>query len=122
VAWERCVFDIHEAVADYLFPLLLISATGCRSRKDAERTMWHHASEREIGAGPTGDQVNVARGILGWMRLSGYCGVSDVTIRNFERGKSGRPAPEVEAIQRALELGGVEFMQAQPMVRLKGGK
>jgi transcriptional regulator with XRE-family HTH domain len=69
----------------------------------------------------TGEQASMARGLLGWslMRLSGYCGVSDAAIQNFERGKIRRPAPDVEAIQRALEIGGVDFMRAQPMVRLR---
>jgi hypothetical protein len=42
----------------------------------------------------TGEQASVARGLLGWslMRLSGYCGVSDVTIQSFERGKVRRPS------------------------------
>ena len=52
------------------------------------------------------------------MRLSSCCGVSDVTIQNFERGKF-RPAPDIEAIRRALELGGVGFTQAQPGVRMR---
>jgi hypothetical protein len=69
----------------------------------------------------TGEQVSVARRLLGWslMRLSSYCGVSDVTIQNFGRGKFRRPAPDIEAIRRALELGGVGFTQAQPGVRMR---
>jgi transcriptional regulator with XRE-family HTH domain len=69
----------------------------------------------------TGEQVGVARRLLGWsvIGLSSCCGVSDVTIQNFEKGKIGRPASDVEAIRRALELGGVEFTREQPAVRPK---
>jgi transcriptional regulator with XRE-family HTH domain len=74
----------------------------------------------------TGEQVSVARRLLGWslMRLSNVCGVSDVTIQNFEMGRDRRPTTaDVEVIQRALESGGVEFTQEQPGVRLrKSGK
>ena len=35
------------------------------------------------------------------------------------RGKFRRPAPDIEAIRRALELGGVGFTQAQPGVRMR---
>ncbi|HLW93074.1 MAG TPA: helix-turn-helix transcriptional regulator [Roseiarcus sp.] len=71
----------------------------------------------------TGDQVSTARRLLGWslIRLSGYSGVSDVTIEKFERGKGRLEsfAPNIEAIRRALELGGVEFTHEQPGVKLK---
>jgi transcriptional regulator with XRE-family HTH domain len=73
----------------------------------------------------TGERVSVARGLLGWslMRLSGYCGVSDETIQNFEMGRDRIPTtPDVEAIQRALEEAGVEFTNdKRPGVRLKKG-
>jgi transcriptional regulator with XRE-family HTH domain len=71
----------------------------------------------------TGEQVSVARRLLGWslMRLSNFCGVSNVTIQNFEMGRDRRPTtPDVEAIQRALEEAGVEFTNGKrPGVRLK---
>jgi transcriptional regulator with XRE-family HTH domain len=82
------------------------------------------SARRLVEAGPrtiTGEQVSVARRLLGWslMRLSSRCGVSDVTIQNFEMGRIRRPTPDVEAIRRALELGGVEFTLEQPGVRLR---
>jgi transcriptional regulator with XRE-family HTH domain len=73
----------------------------------------------------TGEQASLARRLLGWslMRLSNFCGVSDVTIQNFEIARDRRPtAPDVEAIQRALEEAGVEFTNdKRPGVRLKKG-
>jgi transcriptional regulator with XRE-family HTH domain len=41
----------------------------------------------------TGEQASLARRLLGWslMRLSNFCGVSDVTIQNFEIGRDRRP-------------------------------
>jgi hypothetical protein len=41
----------------------------------------------------TGEQASVARHLLGWslIRLKSCCGVSDVTIQNFEKVEdSGR--------------------------------
>jgi transcriptional regulator with XRE-family HTH domain len=72
----------------------------------------------------TGEQVSVARRLLGWslMRLSNFYGVSDVTIQNFEMGRDRPTTPGVEAIQRALELVGVEFTQVQPGVGLRKGR
>jgi transcriptional regulator with XRE-family HTH domain len=71
----------------------------------------------------TGEQASLARRLLGWslMRLSNFCGVSDVTIQNFEMGRDRIPTtPDVEAIQRALEEAGVEFTNGKkPGVRLK---
>jgi len=74
----------------------------------------------------TAEQAVRARRLLGWslMKLSSRCGVSAVVIDRFERGKKNRPgaAPNLEAIQQALEDGGVEFRREQPPVRLAGGK
>jgi hypothetical protein len=71
----------------------------------------------------TGEQVSVARRLPGWslMRPSNFCGVSNVTIQNFEKGRDRRPTtPEVEVIQRALEEAGVEFTNGKRSgVRLK---
>jgi transcriptional regulator with XRE-family HTH domain len=69
----------------------------------------------------TADQVSAARRLLGWslIRLSSCSGVSDVTIEKFEKGRLGRLTLNVEPIRRTLELGGVEFTQEQPGVRLK---
>ena len=72
----------------------------------------------------TGDQVGMARRLLGWSRiaLSGRSGVSEVTIDKIEKDKlcahAAREAPNIAAIQRALESAGVEFTLQQPGVRL----
>jgi transcriptional regulator with XRE-family HTH domain len=70
----------------------------------------------------TGEQTVIARRLLGWslMELSSRCGVSDVTIDRFEKGQKKRygAALDTDAIQRALEAGGVEFTRSQPSVKL----
>jgi transcriptional regulator with XRE-family HTH domain len=70
----------------------------------------------------TAEQAAAARKLLGWslMRLSSCSGVSDVTIERFEKGKKAPHGlrPDIGAIQRALEGGGIEFSRAQPSVRL----
>ncbi|HLW92054.1 MAG TPA: helix-turn-helix transcriptional regulator [Roseiarcus sp.] len=74
----------------------------------------------------TADQAIIARRLLGWslMKLSSCCGVSDVTIERFEKGKKNRHGAtlNLDAIQRALEVGGVEFRREQPTVRLAKAK
>jgi transcriptional regulator with XRE-family HTH domain len=67
----------------------------------------------------------MARTALGWSvrRLARVAGVSDSTVRMFERGCSQR-ATTVEAIQRALENAGVIFIDADdggPGARLGNG-
>jgi hypothetical protein len=69
----------------------------------------------------TSDQVSTARRLLGWtlIRLSSCSRVSDVTIEKFEKRKFCSQT-SLEAIQRALEIGGVEFTNVgQPGVRMK---
>ena len=73
----------------------------------------------------TGDQVSMARKLLGWSRitLSARSGVSEVTIDKIERDRlcthAAREAPNIAAIKRALELTGVEFTLQQPGVKLR---
>jgi len=62
----------------------------------------------------TSGQVRAARALLDWsqMKLADESGVSLATIRRIEsdRGPDRSTGPNLEAIQRALESGGVVFI------------
>ncbi|MEI8445041.1 MULTISPECIES: helix-turn-helix domain-containing protein [unclassified Mesorhizobium] len=57
-------------------------------------------------------QCRAARGLLDWTQgdLARSSSVSDVTIRNFERGKTALQPASLRVIQLALEAAGVEFI------------
>jgi transcriptional regulator with XRE-family HTH domain len=64
---------------------------------------------------PTSAQIRAARGLLGWSQaeLAARAGLSARTIERAERGE-GMPRVTVstlEAITRALEDGGIEFVR-----------
>lgn len=69
-----------------------------------------------------------ARAALGWSRtrLAKESGVSAPTIQRYERGDSGQLFDTVRKLRRALERGGVEFLEATkdrgPGLALRGGK
>jgi transcriptional regulator with XRE-family HTH domain len=69
-------------------------------------------------------QCRAARGLLDWSqaKLADVASVGVVTVRNFEADSRVQPRNStLEAIQRALEAAGVEFLNhGQPGVRLKG--
>ena len=73
----------------------------------------------------TGHQLAAARAIIGMdqVELAGLCGLSANTIRNMEAAKAGPiagRAQNVQAVQKALEAAGIEFLNhGQPGVRLK---
>ena len=73
----------------------------------------------------TGFQLAAARALIGWEQtvLSEHCGLSVTTVRNMEKSGAGSiagRAANVQAVQRALEAAGVEFLnQGQPGVRLR---
>lgn len=82
-----------------------------------------HGREGEEGVQMiTAEQTVLARRLLGWtlLKLSNRCGVSDITIDRFEKGKVARRGAvlNLAAIQGAFEASGVEFMREQPTVRL----
>lgn len=73
----------------------------------------------------TGGQIRMARAALQWSQgdLSANSGVSRTTIQRIE-ADDGPPSSSrnVEAIQKALEAGGVEFSRrGAPGVRLRSG-
>jgi transcriptional regulator with XRE-family HTH domain len=73
----------------------------------------------------TGNQLRAARALLGVEQgaLADMAGVNVNTIRNMEGGGSGPiagRAASVQAVQRALEAAGVEFLNhGRPGVRLR---
>ena len=70
------------------------------------------------------EQLRGARGLLGWSQteLAKRAGLSLPTVKRFEAGSGPRVSEEArEKMQRALELGGVEFLDENgsgPGVRL----
>ena len=71
----------------------------------------------------TAIQCKMARAALGLSvrELARRAGISQSTVVAFESGKVKPNASTVSVIQRALEDGGVEFINGgQPGVRLKG--
>jgi transcriptional regulator with XRE-family HTH domain len=73
-------------------------------------------------------QLRAARALVGWSRaqLAEKSGVSINTIQDFEIGGSDPKQGTVQKWQRALEAGGVKFIDADdrdgPGVRLRGAK
>ena len=72
-------------------------------------------------------QIRAARALLDWRQvdLVKASGVSDLTIRNFERGATHPHASTLDAMRRAFESAGVIFVEENgegPGVRLKKGK
>jgi transcriptional regulator with XRE-family HTH domain len=69
----------------------------------------------------TPDQSRAARGLLDWSQaeLAARSNLSESTIRDFEKGRRVPSINNLAAIRRALEVGGVEFIDGnQPGVRL----
>ena len=70
-------------------------------------------------------QSRAARGLLDWTQqeLADRAGVSIVTVRQVEAGLSQPRRATLEVIRRALEAGGVKFIEenggAGPGVRLR---
>ena len=72
----------------------------------------------------TPEQSRAGRGLLDWSQaeLGVRANLSESTIRDFEKGRRVPTTNNLAAVQRALETGGVEFMNDnQPGVRLRKG-
>lgn len=75
----------------------------------------------------TPEQCRAARGLLNWpqARLGAKAGMSEATVRDFEKGKRVPATDKLIAIQSALEQAGVAFLgdgetaQGGPGVRLR---
>jgi transcriptional regulator with XRE-family HTH domain len=76
----------------------------------------------------TPQQLRAARALLGWSRedLAEKSGVGAGTIKDFEINNSDPKQGTVQKWQRALEAGGVKFIDPDEMdgagVRLRGAK
>jgi predicted transcriptional regulator len=59
-------------------------------------------------------QIRAARALIGWKQvdLAKAARVSDVSIKNIERGVTDPRASTLEAIQTAFEKAGVVFLDA----------
>jgi transcriptional regulator with XRE-family HTH domain len=69
-----------------------------------------------------GAQVREARNLLGWTvpGLAALSGIDPKHLDAFERGKRRMSVLDLSVIQTALARAGVEFIDVQPGVRLKG--
>jgi transcriptional regulator with XRE-family HTH domain len=70
----------------------------------------------------TGAQVKAARKLLAWSpsQLAGRVGLSATTIAQYESGARGLPFFDASVVSSVFEEAGVEFIDVQPGVRLKG--
>ena len=66
-------------------------------------------------------QIRAARALIGWKQtdLAGASGISEMSIKNIERGATDPRASTLLAIQTALEGAGVVFLD--PGVTREGG-
>jgi transcriptional regulator with XRE-family HTH domain len=73
----------------------------------------------------TAEQCRQARGALGWgiRELAKRASISATTVTRFENGLSKSNKVTLLAIQRALEQGGVEFIDGdEPGIRVRTRK
>lgn len=58
-------------------------------------------------------QIRAARALLGWKQsdLAARSGVSEISIKNIERGATDPRVSTLRAIQAAFEAGGAIFME-----------
>lgn len=65
-----------------------------------------------VAAMITPAQIRAARALIGWKQtdLSAASGVSEISIKNIERGATDPRASTLQAIQTALEGSGVVFL------------
>jgi transcriptional regulator with XRE-family HTH domain len=72
--------------------------------------------------GTSAAQIRAARALLGWTQaqLAANSGLSEISIQKIEKGVTDPRASTLLAIERALDAGGVEFIDGgQPGVRMK---
>ena len=75
----------------------------------------------------TPGQIRAARALVGWQQkdLAVRAGISEMTIKNIEQGRTDPRSSSLTAIQKALDDAGVVFLQPGDMrgggagVRLK---
>lgn len=61
---------------------------------------------------PSMPQIRAARALLGWSQtdLAGRCGLALNTVSRHERGATEPTPATMDAMQQALEAGGIEFI------------
>jgi transcriptional regulator with XRE-family HTH domain len=61
----------------------------------------------------TGQQIRAARALVGWtqVQLAGACGISEISIKNIERGATDPRGSTLRAIQKAFDKAGVVFLE-----------
>ena len=67
-------------------------------------------------------QIRAARALLGWTQadLAENAGLSEISVKNIERGVAAPKASTMAALITAIEKAGVEFTNGgQPGVRMK---
>jgi transcriptional regulator with XRE-family HTH domain len=69
----------------------------------------------------TGAQIRAARALIGWKQseLAEQSGVSEISIKNIERGATDPRASTLQALQAAFDRAGVVFLEPGDM-RLGG--
>jgi transcriptional regulator with XRE-family HTH domain len=78
----------------------------------------------------TAAQIRAARMLIGWKQtdLAAKSGVSEISIKNIERGHTDPRSSTLAALQAAFDKAGVVFLEAGdtrdggPGVRLKAAK
>lgn len=70
-------------------------------------------------------QCRAARGLVDWTQsaLAEQAGVTDVTIRNFEKGRTALQSASMQVVRSALQAAGVEFIddeRGEGVVKLRG--
>lgn len=64
-------------------------------------------------------QIRAARALLGWQQkeLAERCGLSEVAIKNIERGRSDPRSSSLAAIIKAFDEAGLVFLQPGDIMR-----
>jgi transcriptional regulator with XRE-family HTH domain len=62
----------------------------------------------------TGAQIRAARALIGWKQseLAEQSGVSEISIKNIERGATDPRASTLQALQDAFDRAGVVFLES----------
>jgi len=60
----------------------------------------------------TSDQIRAARAILGWKQtdLARLSGISEISVKNIERGATDPRSSTLEALEKAFGKAGVVFL------------
>lgn len=66
-------------------------------------------------------QIRAARALIGWKQtdLATAAGLSQMSIKNIERGESDPRQSTLQAVQWALERAGVEFVERGVLLALQ---